>query len=177
MSDDLPLDELRPIPLLRNFSEADYRELARIARTVRFAAGERILAQGRTSQNLWILLEGSCRVSMAGEDGQEVELAELAAHQSFGEMSFFHAAPHSANVEARTSVRLLQIARSDFDQLTESNCSAAYKLAANTVESLADRIRRMDEWVGRLLADGGRRGNRVDEWKRFRTALFRDGGF
>ena len=77
-------------------------------------------------------------------------LAELEPYSLFGEMSFFSPAPHSANVVAKTPVKLLSIARSDYDDLIRDGVSAAYKLAYNVVESVADRLRRMDEWIAEL---------------------------
>ncbi len=41
----------------------------------------------------------------------------------------------------------------------------------NTVASLADRLRRMDEWVDELVSRG-QANQRVPEWNRLRATLF-----
>ena len=79
-------------------------------------------------------------------------LATLEPYNNFGEMSFFHPAPHSASVRAQTQVKLLYIERSKYDQLLTEEPACCSKLAMNTVASLADRLRRMDEWVDELLS-------------------------
>ena len=68
-------------------------------------------------------------------------------------MSFFSPAPHSASVRAVTPLRVLRIERSKYDDLVKEACPGAYKLACNVVACLADRLRRMDEWTARLLAE------------------------
>ena len=146
------VQRLAEIPLFEQFKEEEIGQLAEIVEPLDFQPGEIVLHQGRCSQNLWIVLEGVCEV-VTQPDSQDstIVLAELKRNNHFGEMSFFHAAPHSASVRAKTALRLLRIEKSRYDTLINGNCSAAYKLAYNTVDSLADRLRRMDEWVTELL--------------------------
>ncbi len=67
-------------------------------------------------------------------------------------MSFFSPATHSASVRAKTDVQLLRLARADYDDLIRDGVSAGYKVAYNVLQSMADRLRRMDDWVARLAA-------------------------
>ncbi|MEX2118386.1 MAG: cyclic nucleotide-binding domain-containing protein [Pirellulales bacterium] len=174
-TESLPFEILRRIPIFRGLSESECRQLAETAATVEFAAGQEVLEQGRRSQQLWVLLEGTCEVIKrlpGGERAPEpIVLATLAPYSNFGEMSFFHSAPHSASVRAKTRVKLLLIERSDFDALVSGEASAACKLAINTVASLAERLRRMDDWVAELLANGTAT-QRVPEWNQLRSTLF-----
>ena len=48
---------------------------------------------------------------------------------------------------------------------------AAFKLAYNVVQQLAERLRRMDEWVAELANNPSAAAN-VPEWSRFRNKLF-----
>jgi CRP-like cAMP-binding protein len=99
-------------------------------------------------------------------------LAELGKHSLFGEMSFFSPAPHSANVVAKTPLTLLSIARVDYDDLIRDGAVAAYKLAYNIVDSVAARLRRMDDWVEELSTSNNEDDDRRPEWRRFREKLF-----
>ncbi len=170
----IPLKTLRQIPAFRNFNESECQQLLDIAQEKVFAPGEKVLEQGQSSQNLWILLEGKCEVVKESQRDGAVVLAQLDAFNLFGEMSFFSPAPHSANVLAKTPVRLLCISRTDYDDLIREGIGAAYKLAYNVVENVANRLRRMDEWVAELTA-GDERFNpaeKLPEWRRFRDKLF-----
>lgn len=170
---DVSPEILAQIPLFKQLSEAERQQLVDIATVQNFTPGEMILRQGRSSQNLWIVISGQCEVIRHGDNGaeDEVVLATLAPYDNFGEMSFFHAAPHSAGVRGKTTVKLLRISRDAFDKLMAEGALVAYKLAHNTVESLADRLRKMDDWVARLMRQK-EESRRVQEWNQFRQSLF-----
>lgn len=169
---------LRAIDLFRGFNESEYRQIADIAATASFGPGQLVLEQGAICQTLWIVLAGKCQVTRAksaAPGAESLVLATLEPHNHFGEMSFFHPAPHSASVRAQTDVQLLRIARADYDDLIAEGATAAYKLAYNVVGGLAERLRRMDEWVSELNHEpngGGVRPQPPAEWARFREKLF-----
>ena len=100
----LSWDVLQKIPIFRNFNETECHQIADIASVEHYAAGEIILKQGDASQDLWVVLDGNCEVVKFKEDGhaprRSLTLAVLEPYSHFGEMSFFHPAPHSANVRA-----------------------------------------------------------------------------
>ena len=164
----------KEIPIFRGFSSDEWEKLLQISAVSEFAPGEVILAQGQRSQRLWILLEGVCEVfhTLAEQNSSEpCTLATLEPFANFGEMSFFHPAPHSARVRAKTAVKLLSIERSKYDVLCQRESSAACKLALNAVGSLAERLRRMDDWVDELVHRGPP-SQRIPEWNRLRATLF-----
>ncbi len=166
----------RSVPLLSGLSTADWQSLSQAARLVEYVAGEVVIEEGGQSQNLWVVVSGSCQVVQRAPRGGEVLLAELGPYQQFGEMSFFHPRPHSASVRAKGPVQVLQIARGDFDVLVSDGCCGAYRLAVNVVSSLAERLRRMDDWVSQLVSDqpgpaAATAPPRADEWARFRDQL------
>ena len=172
---------LRQIPIFGNMNDSERRQLAEISSTIPFKAGDIVLHQGQSRQNLWIVLTGQCEVyteaDAASTAREPIRLALLEPYSNFGEMSFFHAAPHSASVRATTEVTLLRIERADYQELVLEGASAAYKLACNAIDSLADRLRRMDDWVADLVRHGRQMeaapvDGRVPEWSHFRDKLF-----
>jgi CRP-like cAMP-binding protein len=166
---------LQQTPIFHGLNETECRQLADVAEVLGFAPGEVIIRQNENCRNLWIVLEGECEVVRYRQEDHKPEesivLAKLEPYSHFGEMSFFHPAPHSANVRAASAVKLLCIARSDYDDLLDQGVSAGYKLAYNVVQSMADRLRRMDEWVAEL-ASHGHPLHQVPEWSSFRDKLF-----
>lgn len=63
-------ETLRKIPIFKNMHDSERRQLAEIATVKEFAQGDIILRQGKSSQNLWILLEGECEVIKEPEASQ-----------------------------------------------------------------------------------------------------------
>lgn len=177
MVDRQAIQACRTIPAFRHLNEGECHQIFEIARERAFAPGEKVIEQGGQSQNLWILLEGKCEVVKQSAHNGSVVLAEFDPHSVFGEMSFFSPAPHSASVIAKTQVRLLSIARGDYDDLIHDGANAAYKLAYNVVESLAGRLRRMDERVTELASEHAEHeqkqaNGQPPEWNRFKEKLF-----
>jgi CRP-like cAMP-binding protein len=174
----LSLDMLRRIPLLHNLNESEFRQMADVFRMRQFAPGEYVIRQGDQSRDLWIVVEGQCEVVRRLKPGEEnhqpsdsLVLAVLEPFQHFGEMSFFHPAPHSADVRARGPLQLLQITHADYADMIQEGIWAAFKLAYNVVQQLAERLRRMDEWVAEL-ANNPQAAANVPEFSRFRNKLF-----
>jgi CRP-like cAMP-binding protein len=164
------------IPAFRNLNESECHQLLEIAGERSFAPGQRVIEQGKTSQFLWILLDGKCEVARDSQHDGALLLAELEPYSVFGEMSFFSPAPHSANVVARTPIKLLCISRADYDDLVRDGIMAAYKLAYNVAESLAGRLRRMDELAAEMAADGEAHptpDGSMPEWHKFREKVFK----
>ncbi len=168
---------LRRIPLLRNMNESEFRQMTEVVRVREFSPGEVVIEQGGQSRNLWVVLEGQCQVvrrlkpAVDGEpEGDTLVLASLKPFNHFGEMSFFHAAPHSADVRASSAVKLLQITHGDYHDMVREGIGAAFKLAYNVVQELAERLRRMDEWVADLATNSAAAAN-VPEFSRFRNKM------
>lgn len=168
------MEQLEQLPIFHGMTPDERQQLIDIASAMEFAPGEVVLQQGRRSQNLLVVLEGRCQVvkEVGGAARHSFVLAELGPHDHFGEMSFFKAAPHSASVRALTELKLFRIERKDYDVLLNSSSLAAYKLAYNILDELADRLRRMDALVSDLMLDE-QQASRVSEWSSFREKLFK----
>ena len=182
------IEVLRKLPLCKNLNETECRQIAEICRLVACQPGDCVLKCGDESQNLWVLLEGHCDVVKPRDPnhpcGEGLKLNTLEPFAIFGEMSFFHKAPHSATVVARSPLKLLCIRRCDYDDLVRDGAWGAYKLAFNAVESLAQRLRRMSDWVAELTRPTvvapqelvspapPTIEQRMSEWGTFRDRLF-----
>lgn len=188
-SETIDLEILKRIPIFQGFTDAECRQLADLSTITEFQPSDIVVHQGQTSQDLWIVLEGCCEVikqldgKKSGAEGKKLdtdgkkakaeplELAVLEPYSSFGEMSFFHPAEHSASVRAKTAVRLLCLPRRRFDALVERHASAACKLACNTVVGLSQRMRAMNEWVADL--EGRKPTGKIGaEWSELRKKVF-----
>ena len=150
----IPLVVLAGLPIFEGMSDIERQQLVDIASTCEFEPGQLVIEEGHSGQNLLVLLDGRCEVVKLTAGDCRVKLADLAASDVFGEMSFFSSAPHSASVRALTKLKVLKIERRDYDLLIKENNLAAFKMAYNMIDNLSDRVRRLDEWVSRLLCNG-----------------------
>jgi CRP-like cAMP-binding protein len=168
----VPCKRLLTVPLLANFTADEADQLLSIAEAVEFQPGQTVLAEGERSCNLWIVIDGACEVvKESDQTGRQVVLAELHANQHFGEMSFFHPAPHSASVRAKTPLKLLRIGREEYDLLVDGQCASAFKLAFNAIGGLAERLRHVTDRLADLdSADPLTKP--ASEWSTFRTKVF-----
>lgn len=136
-----------------------------------YQENETILNEGDQVQALWIILEGHCVVSRCCHPGNERILAELQQGDVFGEMSFMRTAPHSASIRTQSPVQVAAYRKSDFTELLSSNPAAACQISSNIASVLAERLRRMDNWVCDLV-DTPQGNNHRDEWQSFRSAVY-----
>jgi len=165
-------DPLAKLPIFSGMSDKEIQAALACAHLVEIEAGEQIITQGKLVPNLWFIREGRCEVKRRTEAGCDLKLAELGPDTQFGEMSFFHAAPHSADVIALTDMKLLRMAREDYDQLCTEGNPIAFKLAINSLEQLADRLRRTDQWITELVCKENHQPTPT-EWTSFRKLIFR----
>lgn len=180
VADVIPDKLLQDIPLFRMLNPTERRQIAEITQIKVYKPGDVIIEQGKECRNLWVLIEGKCEVVRhipAKENGEEsVVLATLEPYSQFGEMSFFHPAPHSADVRAQTHVKLLRISHVAYRDLIDEGVWAAYKISQTAAESLAQRLRRMDDWLAELLSHKPDGDDHDREWNVFREKLFNGWG-
>src|SRR5262245_37064821 len=112
-------------PLFRGMTADERQELVGLLDGKVYPAGSLILSQGESFQHIWIVLRGRCQVVKQSRSGTEKELGTLEPFGVFGEMSFFHPAPHSASVRALTEVEVVRMPRDKYDTLLRAGSLAA----------------------------------------------------
>ncbi|QEG33168.1 Crp/Fnr family transcriptional regulator [Bythopirellula goksoeyrii] len=170
----MPHESLDGLKIFQDFTEEERREILTLTQPVEVNKGEQIITQGHHKQNLWFILEGRCQITRRTESGCQLNLAELEPFTHFGEMSFFHPAPHSADVVALTDMKLLRLTREAFDKLAATGCGSALKLVVNCVRVLAERLRRTDQWITELECKENHKPT-PSEWTVFRDLIFKGG--
>lgn len=165
-------DSLAKLPIFQGMSDEERDEALALGKHVEIKAREHIITQGKMIRNLWFIREGECEVTRRTEKGCQLNLATLGPNSQFGEMSFFHAAPHSADVVALTDMKLVRLSRDDYDALLDSGNPVALKLALNSLKQLAERLRKTDEWITNLVC-GEDHTPTASEWTNFREIIFR----
>jgi len=102
-------EDLAALSHMQLFCEMSYQELLQIADAVRresYKTDDTVLAEGETSDNLYVIASGAVRV----ERGTET-IAELDPGCHFGEMAVLTNRPRTATVRANGPTRLLALSR------------------------------------------------------------------
>jgi serine phosphatase RsbU (regulator of sigma subunit) len=120
---------LANVPLFRSLSEGDLASFAGELRLVDFSTEETIFVEGQVGEHFYVVLEGTLRIiKHLGLDGEEV-LARRGAGEFIGEMSLLNReGTRMASVIADESSKLLEITRSQFDDLLSRHPLTAYEM-------------------------------------------------
>lgn len=137
---------LRTIPL---FSELDDSELGAIETLVSITDVPKkkiVVQEGEPGEALFVILEGSVKISSYTSDGREIVLSILNKGAFFGEMSLLDMRPRSATVTTMEDAKLLQIRRRDFGPLLLQKPAMTVKLLGEVVS----RLRRTSQALERI---------------------------
>jgi CRP/FNR family transcriptional regulator, cyclic AMP receptor protein len=98
------IDSLAGLPLFADLARPQLEEVAHTFDEEMIPEGQRVLRQGLSGSNVYVILEGEAVVILNGE-----ELARLNRGDFFGEVSVLLGEPPTADVVARTALRLIVI--------------------------------------------------------------------
>ena len=121
-------------------STAEIAELLSSAEKCSYAPMNEIVTEGNVGQHMYLIISGEAKVTKQGREGG-VELARLAAADSFGEMSLIDQVPRSATVIAVSPCLLVRLSEKSLEVRPE----IAAKIYLNLARILASRLREADE--------------------------------
>jgi len=104
-------------PLFPDFTPEEFTEVARLIEHRRFDADQRIVSEGEPGESMFVIAEGTVRVTIRQEDG-ELELAKLGPGDFFGEVALITKGERTASIEAVEPCELLELSGNDLDQIT-----------------------------------------------------------
>ena len=164
-----------PCDLFAGLSPAQCSELITNFEEELFPQGVKILTEGESTSDLWLIVSGKCDVTKRTVGSKEKRLAQLEAGSFFGELSFFKPGPHSATVTTLSEVSTLRLSGDRYRHLCEKNPAVAHSIAHAVANALVDRLRAMDEWICRLDSDS--QLEHSQEWSEFRSKLYNNWKF
>jgi predicted acylesterase/phospholipase RssA len=107
---------LAGVPLLAGAGADTLDDLAADAKPVRVLAGEWVLREGDTADDLFVVVRGRLRVA-SGSGAEERTLRVLGPGAAIGELALLTGAPRSASVQAVRDSTLLRLPRGPFVEL------------------------------------------------------------
>lgn len=110
-------------------------------RIIEYKYGERIIRAGEKESRMYVIMDGVVEIKLR-EGNDEITVNTVQKHDFFGEMSLFCNRPRSADVIAKTDVKLAYIeSLQQLQQFLINNPSFAFKM----VRILAERLASTDE--------------------------------
>jgi CRP-like cAMP-binding protein len=92
--------------LFKGLEKEDLKALYEAGRLVKFNAGDKVVREGDTGDEMFVIMTGSVRV-VTGPEMTPVELAQLKRGAFFGEVSVLTGRPRTATVVAIDEVELI----------------------------------------------------------------------
>jgi CRP/FNR family transcriptional regulator, cyclic AMP receptor protein len=122
-SDEELLGRLRTVPLFKELSEKELKDVAALARVVTFEKDHEIVEEGGGFVGFHLILDGQVAVSQGGGS-----IGALGPGEYFGEISVLDGKPRTATVTTSSPVRTLSIAARQFLPLLDANPSITRKV-------------------------------------------------
>ena len=152
---------LKSVPLFSTFSDLQLAQLLSCVQHRSYPRNAFIIRAGEETDALYIILSGRVKVLIPDEEGHEVILSVIGAHEFFGEMGLLDELPRSASVETLESCDMLRISKAGFTGILKDNFELAMLIIRNLVRRLREADRKIESLalidvygrVARLLID------------------------
>ena len=124
--------------------ETDILNVARSCTTVRVLTGEELIRKNDTTEELYIVTDGSFKV-YDDSYGEDFVHAILTKGAIFGEMSFLDGTPRSASVKAISDGSLMKMGKTEFDNLLVNNPDTALLFLFTLARVVTRRLREVND--------------------------------
>jgi predicted RND superfamily exporter protein/CRP-like cAMP-binding protein len=135
---DLGENPQESIPLLHGLKTSQARIVALMAKVIRVPKGKRIISDGDTANEMYVVIDGKLQTSIRGDQGR-VELATHERGDVVGEAGLFFET-RTADVDVEEDSRLLCLTQENLDRLSRRYPYIATKVFRNLNKILATRL-------------------------------------
>ena len=147
-------DFLKNISIFVDLNEIDFKNISSYFTIKNFPKNSMIVLEEEYGDTVYIVNEGTVKISRLNDEGKEVILALLGIGEIFGELASLDGEARSANVHAQETCKVYAISRNDFIHLLKTNFKVTYALLGE----LAKRMRKSDQQIEALsLSDAEHR--------------------
>ncbi len=158
---DALLKKLQGIPVCKDLSAAETKQLVAIADESAAKKAEVLFKEGDGGDALLVVLEGQVEVTKRG-----AVLAKLDAGSVLGEMSLLDGDTRSATATALTDVKFLKISNARFQKLLAADNVAALKIVANLAQVMSRRLALINEKLVDSLGTGPQKKEELADFGR-----------
>lgn len=148
---------LRRIPLFSDLREALIKQIADIATIKRVKKGTVLFQQGDPGEAVYVVKEGSVKISMVDEDGKEYIIHIMKKGEVFAEATLFNSGPYPANAEAVEDTALIVLNNARLEDFIKANSELALELIKIMAKRLQDVSKQLNslalrDAIGRTIS-------------------------
>ena len=144
-------DIIKNTPLFKNLSRSNFKHLYELLHHRSFQTNEYIFYQGDPGNALYIIVEGSIKISQTSDDEIEIPLVELNSGDFLGELALIDDDIRSASAVALSSTKIAVIFKSDLDSFMKKYPNAGVEIMKNMSHILSTRIKSLNSEYSNLL--------------------------
>lgn len=144
MSAPIQLHAIPPIGIFKHVDADIRRRLVQAGEFKVVPAHTPLATQGEPHSEMSLIISGKVGI-YAHANAQTVQLAELGAGQTVGEMAVIDPHPASADVVVLERAELWAVSREKFERFLQSDCAAGYELMHLLAKELCHRLRMNSE--------------------------------
>ena len=137
---------LENVPLFSGLSSAALAEIEQHGVVKSFKKNAIVINQDDETYSLYVILSGSVKVYISGEDGREAVLNHQSAGDYFGDLALIDKQPRVASVMTTEASRFMIISREDFMLCLSKNP----EIAINLIKPMTSRMRMLARNVSSL---------------------------
>jgi len=132
---------LKACPLFKDFTDVGIQIFAAISVPRAFPKGSALFVENRPGESLFIIGDGTVRLSARNTGGEDVTLGEVGAGESMGELALLQKSERLCTATAVTDVTAVEIRHADFQKLTAQKPQACMKLLMGIVTHFSQKVR------------------------------------
>jgi CRP/FNR family cyclic AMP-dependent transcriptional regulator len=137
---------LENVPLFSGLSSAALAEIEQHGTVKSFRKNAIVINQDDETYSLYVILSGSVKVFISGEDGREAILNHQSAGDYFGDLALIDKQPRVASVMTTEASKFMIISREDFMACLSENP----EIAINLIKPMTSRMRMLARNVSNL---------------------------
>lgn len=137
---------VRKVPIFEHLTAEESQALSEVIQTRQYKKGEFIFHEGEKSDTLFVLNQGTVKISKLSENGKEQIIRFLFTGDFFGQFALLQEKKHYANAEVLDPAVVCCIHKRDFHNLMELNSKMAYHFLL----AMSERLQQADEWMGTI---------------------------
>jgi CRP/FNR family cyclic AMP-dependent transcriptional regulator len=130
---------LQGVPLFAGLPRRQVQRIAKEADEQTFGPGETIVQEGMLGETLFVVLEGTAKVTRGRK-----KVGEVLPGDFFGELSLIDGGPRSASIVAETPMRVLRVFRRTLTALWREDP----RLAIRVLDGITRRVREVSRAFG-----------------------------
>ncbi len=146
----VPLASLKACRLFAGFTDTGLAIIADIAKTREVSQGLSIFLAGTSGDGLLVVESGEVEIT-SGQGEAAKALCMLAPGDHFGELALLRSGKRAVTARAKSAVRLVEIARADFNQALKEKPQACLKLMLAIFGAVGERLHAVREDLLKLV--------------------------